>query len=252
MGAEATDAVFANHIAVAQSGTHIVEVVLQESLHENAFLQHAYPDIALLVFQNAGNLALGEVDESAEERIFLCESGAWIIYRDAQSVASYEEAAVSADVDIIYRQVSDRWNPAESPGSGFEDIDTCVACGKIDVAQPVLLDILCSQSFRAGEIRGDFAVGFSSVEFSVFSYNPESSPFIFQHPSDILQLFHLTLQGMAFSGILFEEHDAVTGSADEDILVAQGIDLRNVCAEFLVPGIKHRDRLELATVIFLQ
>lgn len=108
VGAEAADAVLANHVAVAQSGTHIVEVVLQESLHENAFLQHTYPDIALLVFQDAGNLALGEVDESAEERILLSESGAWIIYIDAQSVASDEEAAVSADVDIIYRQVSDR------------------------------------------------------------------------------------------------------------------------------------------------
>ena len=40
---------FANHVAVAQAEAHVVEVVLYVALHEHAFLQHAHPDVALIV-----------------------------------------------------------------------------------------------------------------------------------------------------------------------------------------------------------
>ena len=95
-----------------------------------------------------------------------------------------------------------------------------VLAGEIDVAQGVLLDILCAHAFGTGKVGGDSAVCFLAVEFSVFGDDPESAPFIFQEFVDIFQFFHLSLHGMAFLFILLFEHDAITGCSHGYVFVS--------------------------------
>ena len=181
------------------------------ALHEHAFLQHAHPDVSLIVFYDAGYLALGQVHQSAEERVILQESGLRVIYIDAQSVAADIELVIAADIDVFDGQVSDAADSGKDVASCPEQMYALVLAGEIEVAQDVLLDILCVHAFGTGKVGGDSTVCFLAVEFSVFGDDPESAPFIFQEFVDIFQFFHLSLHGMAFLFILLFEHDAITG-----------------------------------------
>ena len=107
IGTQTCDAVFAYHVAVAQTVAHIVEITLSLRLHEYALLEHTHPDVSLIVFYDAGYLALGQVHQSAEERVILQESGLRVIYIDAQSVAADIELVIAADIDVFDGQVSD-------------------------------------------------------------------------------------------------------------------------------------------------
>ena len=55
-----------------------------------------------------------------------------------------------------------------------------VLAGEIDVAQGVLLDILCVHAFGTDKVGGDSTICFFAIQSSVFGDNPESAQFIFQ------------------------------------------------------------------------
>ena len=75
-------------------------------LHEYALLEHTHPDVSRKIFYNAGNLALGKIYFTAEQRIILQESCYRIIHEDTHTIATDKQALVAADIDVANRKIA--------------------------------------------------------------------------------------------------------------------------------------------------
>ena len=106
IGTQTCDAVFAYHVAVAQTVAHIVEITLSLRLHEYALLEHTHPDVSRKIFYNAGNLALGKIYFAAEQGIILQESCYRIIHKYTHTVATDKQALVAANIDAFNRKIA--------------------------------------------------------------------------------------------------------------------------------------------------
>lgn len=100
------DTVLTNEISIAKAKAHIAKVNHLLRLHEYAFLKHAHPDVAFLVFQNTGNFCLGKVHTVAEERVVVNISGLRAVCLDAKAVATDINEVVATDVDATDREVA--------------------------------------------------------------------------------------------------------------------------------------------------
>lgn len=124
-------AVVTNQVMVARTEAHVAEVVETLWLHEHAFLHHAEPDVALLVFDDVLHLALRQIGLRTEERIGIDHLEGRVIEGDAFSVAADEEAVVLAGVNGSDREIADLCNLGETSGARCHLIDTLSLGGKI-------------------------------------------------------------------------------------------------------------------------
>ncbi len=107
VGTQTCDAVFAYHIAVAQTVAHIVEIALSLLiLHEYALLQHTHPDVSRKIFMILLVTLLLARFTSRLNRGLFARSCYRIIHEDTHTVATDKQALVAADIDVANRQVA--------------------------------------------------------------------------------------------------------------------------------------------------
>ena len=242
-------AVVTNQVMIARTEAHVAEVVEILWLHEHAFLHHAEPDVALLVFDDVLHLALRQIGLRTEERIGIDHLEGRVIEGDAFSVAADEEAVVLAGVNGLDREVADLCNLGETPCAWCHLIDTLSLGGKIERTLAILSDVLRQQSFGARDVRLELAVLVKEEQFVSFADNPKSATLVFQEGEHKTDFALGSLERSTVACLLFHQEDAVARSTDENIAVLLSSDVGHISRDGVALAVGKGNIQEVLTIV---
>ena len=170
---------------VPQSESHVAKVIETLRLHKDTFLEHAEPDVALLVLDDALHLAFRQIGLVAEVRIAIGDSLYRIVNGDTFAVATNEETVVSADVDGVDGEVANVVYLGEYRRTRCHLIDTLAFGGKIQLAVSVFFDVMSLDAFCSCDMCRENAFLVEAIKFLFFCDNPDSSFLVLKKLVDV-------------------------------------------------------------------
>ena len=247
----AGDAVRPDNVAVAQPVAHISEVHLGLGLHEESFVEQAYPDVAVAVFEDGHGFALGHVELVAIERIAHQLVGLGVVDHDATAVATEDEPSVACRAEGVDGQSGRFVDEEELPLLVVEAIDARAIDGGIDIALIVLPYFAEHRLMRV--VVEEACVVVTLYEHDAFGLgdNPEASASVF-HGKAHIPLAAAELRVSLSGGLLLiEPQDAKARCAGQHLALAVLHDVVDIGADGLAVAVYHLEVVEAGAVVGL-